>query len=160
MTKIPKKTENPFECVDIGAFRALIAKHSGQWHLIAADRKGLRACGMTGKPVSRQAFTARVVRHLPDLMRVASDLRDAAGISGPRFEKFDTPAQRLARRLKERARIIKAIQENGTAIAAAAAIGISQRTMSRRIEDLKISPKALADARRRVSTDKAKGATA
>ena len=157
-TKAAKKTTESFNGVDMGAFRALVKKHNGQWHLIAADRKGLRDCGMSGKPVTRQAFTARVERNFPDLMRVASDLRDAAGISGPRYEKNDTPAQKLARRLKERARILDALKANASTRAAAKAIGISQRTFSRRIADLKIGAETLAKIRE--SHRKTKSATA
>ena len=158
MTKTAKKTDGPMDSLDLRKFRALIAKHDGQWHLIAADRKGLRDCGVDGKPVSRQAFTMRVERRYPDLMRYASDLRDAAGISGPRFEKNDTPAQRLARRLKERARILDALKANASTKAAAEAIGISQRTFSRRIADLKIGAETLAKIRE--SHRKTKSATA
>jgi len=160
MTKTEKKTDGPMDDIDMPKFRALIAKHNGQWHSIAADRKGLRDCGVVGKPVTRQAFTARVERRYPDLMRYASALRDAAGISGPRFEKNETPADKLRRMRNERSRILQALKDNANARAAAKSLGISQRTFSRRIADPELRIDAETIAKIRESHRKPKGATA
>lgn len=83
----------------------------------------------------RQGLARRLERC--GLAEEAARARRAAGVRGPR-PQADTRADDA----KERARVLGALVQHGGTHAAARALGISPRTMARRIKDLGITPAA------------------
>ncbi len=123
----------------------LLVKHHGNISAVAKEAR------FGGRQISRQALT----RHLDrmGLVERAESLRAIAGVSGPRatlVNGADDPAA-------ERARVVQALASSATAVDAAAALGISRRTLFRRVNQYNISEAQVLRARRRLGEEKVNG---
>lgn len=117
----PDATEDP----ERAALRALIERFHGN-HSEMAKALGLE---------NRQSLSRRLERH--GLVELAASARARASVKGPRphLEDKDGAHEALARR-----ELVAAIAANGGYRAAARVLGISPRTMARRMKQLGVTP--------------------
>jgi len=115
---------------------ALVLRCSGNMSAIA------RELSAGGKRITRQAVTRRLARF--GLLRLAGEMAIAGGVSGRR--RAQPPKGSKVHQI-ERERILDALAAAATYDAAAGPLGLTRRTLYRRIARYGITPEQVAERR-------------